>query len=252
MKKFRSNSSGQLLIVAALAIAILIASTTLYVYELSKEQTGAGPPAMNDFILAVKQNTRKALISALANFSNGGENTVLTEDLSEFAQVLISLKVPGVYKLTYTVLNSSGYENGFRLSWNTNNIGSSSAYANFTLEAYEIPSNITLQYAVNITTTVTLQGSYTLTGTEKNVTLTCKVFNEEEPSLAKNITVYYEDAGSWIQANASNNLIITNYGNGTYTINFTVQTSSNVLQVSAHVYDLRGIFTRVNATCSSA
>ncbi len=67
---FMANSSGQLLIVAALAIAILIASTTIYVYELSGERQSAEDFFISNCVFAVKQGSRNAVISALANASN--------------------------------------------------------------------------------------------------------------------------------------------------------------------------------------
>ena len=84
---------------------------------------------------------------------------------------------------------------------------------------------------------------------EKLVTLTCKVYNEREPALAKNITLYYENLGNWIEVNSSNNLSIEDYGNGTYLISFTAEIPSEDVQVSAHAYDLRDIFVRANTTC---
>ena len=111
-------------------------------------------------------------------------------------------------------------------------------------------SNMAVCYAVNITTAVSLNGSYTkLAGMEKLVTLTCKVHNEGEPALAKNITLYYENLGNWTLVDASNNLSIADYGIGTYLISFTAETASEVVQVSAHVHDLRDILVQANTTC---
>lgn len=254
LKKFVSaKSSGQLLIVAALAIAILISTTTAYVYEVSREKPSAAqdyPTA--DLILAIKQGSRNAVISALANASTGGEKQVLTSNLDRLVQAYKSLNAYGLYHLSYTVLNDSRYFEGVWLSWeNTaNKLGVSSAYANFTLTFYGLTEKATLNYAINITTVVALQGFYALNGSEKIVTLTCRVFNEDEPAQAKNITVYYEHGGNWVPASPSNNLSIMDYGNGTCTISFTVITDSDVVQVSVHVYDFRGIFAKANVACS--
>ena len=85
-KKFKANNSGQLLIVAALAIAILISSTTIYVYELSRETSRTDASSIGNSILALKQGTKSTLISSLANVSNGGEKTVLTANLNQLSQ----------------------------------------------------------------------------------------------------------------------------------------------------------------------
>ncbi|MEM3873960.1 MAG: hypothetical protein QXU45_02375 [Candidatus Bathyarchaeia archaeon] len=258
MKKLKrlvkAKSSGQLLIVAALAIAILIVTTTAYVHEVSKEKpaTTQNYPVA-DFVLAIKQASRNAVISALANASNGGGKNVLASNLNGLAQAYRSLNAYGLYYLSYTVLNDSRYEGGLWLSWeDTDGLGISSAYANFTLKFYGLAEETTLSYAIDITTTIRLEGYYTLNGSEKIVNLTCRVLNEGKPALAKNITVYYEVDGSWVPANSSNSLSITEYGDGVYAISFTIDTDSNAVQVSVHVYDLRGIFVKANTICNQA
>lgn len=250
--KLNANSSGQLLIVAALAIAILISSTTIYVYELSGERQGVEDASLDDFILAVKQGTRNAVISSLANVTKGGENQVLAENLNTLSEAYLSLNQPGICRLSYAFPEDPNYEGGVWISWNTNGLGVSSAYANLTLTVYGLTANISLTFTVNITTAITLSGYYVLSGEGKNANVTCQVFNEERPALASNITLYYkDDAEVWTLVNPSN-LTVTNYGNGTYTLSFTASTSSDSLEVSAHVQDLRGIFVKANMTCHQA
>ena len=251
-RKFRANSSGQLLIVAALAIAIIISSTTIYVYELSKETNSTDSCPISDVILALKQSTKNTMISSLANISKGGEKAILEANLNDLSQAFRNLHQTGMYYLSFTLTNESRYDSGVCLSWNTNGSGVSSAYANFTLKVQSITANRAIDYYVNITTTIAINGSYTtLEGEEKLVNLTCRVLNEEKPALAKNITLFYENLGSWIPVNSSNNLSTVDYGNGTYVLSFTVSTSSPV-QVSTHVYDLRDILVQANTTCYEA
>lgn len=249
-KSVKAKSSGQLLIVAALAIAILISSTTTYVYELSREKTVAQDQLTSEVIFALKQASKNAVISALANASHNGEKLVLQTNLNVLSQVCRSLNQPGICNLSFTLLSDSNYADGIWLSWSdTNGFGVSSAYADFTLAVYGLRANFTANYAVNITTAITLDGYYTLNGFEKSVSLTCQVFNDGKPALAKNILLYYENLGVWLPVNSSNNLSITDYGNGTYAISFTIITSSNDVQVSAHVTDSREIFVQANITC---
>jgi hypothetical protein len=156
----------------------------------------------------------------------------------------------GVCQLDYTVLNDSTYDSGVWLSWNASGLGVSSAYANFTLKVNGMGTNLTEGYTLNITTSVTISGYYTeLVGSEKMVNLTCRVYNGGENALARNMSLSYENLGSWIPIDSSNNLSILDYGNGTYAISFTVRTSSDRVQVSVGVYDARGIFVRANTTC---
>jgi len=253
MKNFhRAHNSGQLLIVAALAIAILISSTTIYVYELSRERTATQNQLTTEFILALKQSSRNTVISSLANASKGGEKSVLETNLNSLLQTYRSLSQPGICNLSFTVLNDSNYADGIWLSWGENDgLGVSSAYANFSLAIYGLEANITANYAINVTTAITLEGYYKTNGSEKLVNLSCRVFNEGKPALAKNIILYYEDLGVWLPVNSSNNLSITDYGNGTYTISFTVITISDTMpvSVSAHINDLREISVQAIATC---
>lgn len=251
-RKFRANSSGQLLIVAALAIAIIISSTTIYVYELSKETNSTESCSISDVILALEQSTKNTMISSLANISEGGEKAILEANLDDLSQAFRNLHQIGMCYLSFTLINDARYDSGVCLSWNTNGSGVSTAYANFTLTVQSIAANLAIDYAVNITTTIAINSSYTtIEGEEKLVNITCQVFNEDKPALAKNITLFYENLGSWTPVNSSNNLSTVDYGNGTYLLSFTVNTSSPV-QVSTHVYDLRDIFVQANTTCYEA
>ena len=247
-RKFRANSSGQLLIVAALIIAVLISSTTIYVYELGRETNNVGTYLTSDVVLALKQSTKNTMISSLANISKDGEKVVLEANFNTLSEVFANLHQLGICHLSFTIINDSRYDSGICLAWNTDGSGFSSAYANFTLKVHGMTANTAVGYAVNITTAIMINGSYTrLEGEEKLVNLTCMVFNEEESALAKNITLFYENLGNWIPVNSSDNLSIVDYGNGTYILTFTVSTSSDV-HISAHVYDLRDIFVQANMT----
>jgi len=249
-KKFRANSSGQLLIIAALAIAVLISATTVYVYELSEETNSTDAGSISDFVLALKQSIRNTMTSSLANVSKGGEKAVLAANLDKLSQVIRSLHQFGICQLDYTVRNDSTYDSGVWLSWNMSGLGVSSAYANFTLKVNGLGTNLTVDYTLNMTTSVTISGYCTqLTGSEKMVNLTCRVYDDGENALARNISLSYENLGSWIPINSSNNLSIMDYGNGTYTISFMVNAPADSVQVSVDVYDLRGIFVRANVTC---
>jgi len=249
-RKFKANSSGQLLIVAALAIAILISSTTFYVYELSKKTNSADAPSISDLVLALKQSTINAMISSIANVSNGGGKTMLTTNLNGLSQVLRSLYNIGICHLAFTPLNDSNYDSGVWLSWNTSGMGVSSVHANFTLNVYGVTTKVSASYAINVTTAIAINGSYTtLEGGEKLVNLTFNMYNEGEPALAKNMTLLYENLGNWTLVDASNNLCIVDYGNGTCLISFEVNIPSDFVQVSVHVHDLRDIFVQANTTC---
>lgn len=248
-KHHGQKNTGQLLIVAAFAIALLISSTTAYVYELSRGTASDSESAATDFMFAVKQTTRNVVIGSLANISNGGERTVLTSNMNRLAETLRNTRQHGICNLTYLELNSFGYDMGTRLSWGTNGSGLSSAYASITVKAYDLSSRVSMDSAINITSSLIVGGKYTiLAGGEKNVSLTCTLTNERQPALAEGLTFLYDNGGIWTQANASNNLTLVDLGNGTYVVSFVIIVTDPV-EVSACVIDLRNVFVRANVTC---
>lgn len=252
-RKLGPNTSGQLLIVAALAIALLISSTTIYVHDLSRGQRNDDGYLASDLVFALKQSTRSALVSSVVNASSGGTSTVLIDNLADFSQFIVGLHHSGISYLTFSVFNDTEYDSGIKLAWETSDVGVSSGCASFTLRLQGATEDMAMQYAVNVTTSLIVSGSYaTLVGGEKLVNVICKAYNEGEPALAKNVTLFYEDNGVWTTVDALSNLSVTDYGNGTYSLSFTVTVSSEALQVSAHMYDLRGICVRANTTCYEA
>lgn len=245
-----TNNSGQLFIVTALAIALIISSTSLYVYELSKKSRLESTFFEGDIVFALKQATENTVISSLANVSNGGEETILATNLNKLSQVIRSLNQHGVCQLDFTLLNNSMYNSGIRLSWNMSTIGISSAYVDFKLRINAISINMTTEYAINITTMVELSGYYVkIDENQSLVNLTCKLYNEAESALMKKIAIFYEDMGNWIRVDSSNNLTITEYGDGTYTITFNVSNSQDNVKVLAQVLDLRDINVQTILTC---
>jgi len=252
-RNFKANSSGQLLIIAALAIAILISSTTIYIYELSTEKNSANALSISDFVFALKHGTKNTMISSLANVSIGGEKTTLTTNLNMLSHIFKSLNNFGICHLAFTPRNDSNYEAGIWLSWNTSDVGISSAYTNFTLTIYGVTAEISVVYAINITTVLVVNGSCTaLESGEKLVNLTCNLYNEDEPALAKNIALFYENLGSWVPVNESNNLSILDYGNGTHVISFILEVPSDTVEVLVQLRDLREIFVQTSTTCSES
>ena len=252
-KKFGAARSGQLLIVAALAIAILIASTSIYVYELTTQKQSAENSSAVELALAVKTSLRNAAVSALANITQGGQKTVLAENLDTLADVYMRLYPQQICQIRYTLLNGSGYEGGVKLSWNSNNgLGVSSVYIPYMLKVLAPAFNVAVNDAINITTTLKVHGFCIVSENEtlKTVNLTCMVFNEEKPAQAEWIAIYYEDdSGAWIPVN---NPSITDWGNSTYSLLFTVAVASDFVHVSAHVVDARNIFVVANTACSQA
>ncbi|MEM3694923.1 MAG: hypothetical protein QXJ11_03070 [Candidatus Bathyarchaeia archaeon] len=250
-RNFRENKSGQLLIVAALAIAMLIASASIYVYELNVEQNGQSYYQIANFVPVIKQCTKNALISSLANVSNGGAKTVLATNLERLAGTIRGLRHQAIFQLTFSLYNNSDYESGVRLLWGAENFGLSSAYASFTLNVQGI-ENVELDYTINVTTAILVEGFYTGDGSEKNVTVMCHIYNEGKPAQAKNINLFYEVGDAWVPVDSLNNILMVDFENGTYAISFSATIPSDVVRVSTHITDMRDILVYANATCTNA
>ena len=75
-RSFRRDKSGQVIIVSALLVALLLLSTALYVIEVGKQVPTVDAGESNVF-LGYKQSTRSTLISALANATDGGNPNIL-------------------------------------------------------------------------------------------------------------------------------------------------------------------------------
>jgi hypothetical protein len=107
------------------------------------------------------------------------------------------------------------------------------------------------EYDENVTTLVNIVGGTykKLEGEgmelKKQVNVTCRILNEGEPALARNVTLFFEEDGDLSTQE-------WDYGNGTYFLSFIAetQTRNDPVLVSAQVYDLRGIFVLANATCT--
>jgi hypothetical protein len=232
------DRSGQLLIVAAMAIAVLISSTTAYVYELSKENGDPRNQRISDLALALRQSTRSAVISALANVSNGGEKTILATNLDILAQVFRGLNQVDLCSLVFTPFDVVPYDSGILLSWNTTSTDISSACVSFVLDVRGDFARAEASYTVNITTSLMVDGFYELQSNEKHVNLRCQINNEGLPALAESLNVFYLASGSWTGVETSD-LSGVDYGNGTYVLAFPVP--QEAIQISIHMRDLRNI-----------
>ena len=256
MKPPRSKrrNSGQVLIIASLVVTLLLLSTALYVSEIEKNAAvyeSRAKPAFSAYKLGVTHT----VISALANISNGGSTDVLVADLNQFKSVVNKNSFSAIVKMDVTPLNAAPYQDGVWISWGSSGRGISSAYVNLALNSSGTSAIHYSEYAINVTSEIEVNGYYTLLmGSLKQVNLTCNILNEGKPALAQNFTVYYEQDGSlspeeWIPVASPG---ITDYGNGTYTMSFTAETTNpdDPMLVSVHSHDLRYILTKANVTCT--
>jgi hypothetical protein len=247
-KSLNRKNSGQFLIITSLVIALLLLSVVYYTLEVERKSGMQTPTPLNSYVLAIKLGSRNTVTSALVNVSNGGENEILTANLNEFSSIIGNQSHFGKCNLRFTPLNSSPYQSGIWISWGSNGLGVSSAYADFSLDIVGIQANAQLEYYVNTTTTLKVEGVYSeLNGTTKQVNVTCRVFNEGEPALANSFVVHYDNGSNWIQPQHYNQI---DYGNGTYRLTFNANITVSTVQVSVGAYDWRGIYVQANATCT--
>lgn len=249
-RSFKRNSSGQVLIVTALLVSLLLLSTALYVIEVEKEVPTVDAGEGNVFS-GYKQSARSTLISALANATSGGDRGILAADLTELKTAILSHSYQALLTMDYNTVNSSSYQNGFLISWGTNGQGISSVYATFVFASSSPSATSNLEYAINVTSEVNLSGNYQqLNDTTKQVNLTVNILNEGKPALAHNFTFSYQNATDWIRVDSPNT---TNFGNGTYATSFYAETPqpNDPLVVSVLSQDERGIFVGANVTCTS-
>ncbi|MEM4505535.1 MAG: hypothetical protein QXE94_05690 [Candidatus Bathyarchaeia archaeon] len=247
----RNGNSGQFLIVTALIIATLIISITLHIQENSYEGNDFDDQLSSTIIEMVKLSSRNAVLSAIANISNGGSKFVLSQNLEKVTKAYLSLRGKTNYCLQHTPKTDGRYADGIWISWGNNGFGISSGCVDFKLISYGLKFNITMDYTVNVTTAIAITGKYfTLINgdhVETNVTVTCRVFNEEGPHLAKQINLYYRGpSGDWVLVNNSH---MIDYLNGTYTLSFRVPSELDQVEVSIHILDTRDIFVMASVTC---
>lgn len=250
IKQRKRARSGQILAVSALVIALIMTSTATYIYELSGNIGEADLHVLNDFVNSVELGSRHVLISALANITNTGQNQTLAPYLNEWKIAVQRQYWLGEFTLDYMLKDTSPYDSGLYINWGTNGSGISEAYATFQLNASSRKIEMQRSYNVNVSTTLLIQGVLTqIASNIKQVTVKFSLFNEEQPTLAENITLYYRDSGGWLIPDAANNCAVVDYGNGTYRATFTVETSSTSLDVAARVFDEQSILVQANATC---
>jgi len=254
-RSLKHNKSGQVIIITALLVALLLLSTSIYVIETEKEVPQAGTNE-NTVLSAYKQSTINTVISALANATNGGGSIVLTNDLNELKSTISSSSYQAIVQMDYNTLDEAPYQNGIWISWGTAGQGISSACVNLAFKSLGFSTTSNVEYNVNITTAAHLSGKcFQPKSNLTQVTLTVNVFNEGTPALAQNLTFYFECNPSWITPNwvKVNAPSITDFGNGTYLVSFTTEPNplNDPVLVSMLCQDQRGIFVETNVTCTN-
>lgn len=251
----RRDCSGQVLLVGVLIIALLLLSTEIYVYDLGKAVREAKQNSFGDFVIAVRLGSKHVVAGSLAKVSHGLAfsqiNQTLETNLEGWSSFVGRLYQSGKCILDYELRETAPYLSGIWIYWGANGTGFSGAYADFTLQLLDLGVDVNLKYATNTTTGLFIQSTYkAMQGSNKQVNVTCNLLNEGKPALAKNTTVYYKNETEWLTPTQQNNYSISDYGNGTYSMSFVANISSNNIQLSVQAYDQREIYVQSNITCT--
>ena len=248
-RNFKSNKSGQVIIVTALVVSVLFLSTAIYVIEVGKEVPTVEPNQSNLFS-GYKQQMTNTMISALANATGGNNPNILEIDIAELKTVILANSYQAMLTMDYSTLNSNGYKNGLLISWDINGQGVSSACASFVFACSSLLANSNIEYTLNVTSAMNSIGiCRQISDTSKQVNLTFNIMNEDKAALAQNITFSYRNGADWIRVNSPT---ITSFGNGTYKSTFNAEQSqpNDQMVVSLLCQDQRGIFVGATLTCT--
>ena len=215
MRAKRSRQrSGQILVIAVLVISLVLLSTQAYIFEVGRPSGENRAVWANDFVLAIKLGSRHVVAGSLVDISTGGNGAVLHSNLENWAVFIGGFYQLGRSTLNVTLRDALPYASGLLLSWGSNGVGVTSAYADFDFSLLEGEFSVQLPYSLNVTTTLLVEGIYrNLRGDVVQVNVTCRVLNEGAPALAENLTVLYEKSGSWLRADAKASYSFTDYGN---------------------------------------
>ena len=247
------NNSGQVLLIAALAIALTISSLMLYVYETSQSVSSADRSlGLNGFIRNVKMGSRNLVVGSLANISSGGENKTLRINLQRWRSFVESHYYAGKCSLSYKLCEDSPYSSGLWMHWGTDGLGISSAEVDFSLSLSDNSGEADVAYSINITTYIEISAVSKWISGSHVVNVTIHLFNEGSPALCRNITVYYKTfSGIWRDASTSDDYLLKDYGNGTYIARFTIRGPPRVYnrEIMVECFDRRDIFVKAVTRC---
>jgi hypothetical protein len=238
-----------MLVVSSLVIALIMISTSAYVYELAGDFEGTDVYPLNDYVQSIRLGMKNVVVGALANITNGGQNETLAANLDRWKTAVARHYTVGQLTLNYSLRETAPYSSGLCIAWDTDGTGVSEAYVDYVLAAKGNRINVENEEHTNVSLRLRAEGFITqVSPNASQVTVTWRLFNEGQPALAENTTLYYWQAGQWLIPDASNDYVVTDHGNGTYRATFVLRSLSSV-DVSVHVLDRRGIVAQTNMTC---
>jgi hypothetical protein len=240
---------GQVLIIAALAIALTILTTQAYVYRLSRTEVESEYDLVNDYIIGLELGTKHAVVASLISISQGGNASELSSNMDRWESLVGGDYRFGRCDIDYTPYNQSGYSDGIWLSWGMDGVGISSACVDFVLNISGLGVEVGWSLNYNTSTVIINSGSWTqgAGANDKVVNGVFEFLNQDSPALADRVNITYNN-GLWSEASSLPDYSLTDHGNGTYRYEFTAQVPGPEIEVRIQVYDRKGVFVEAEAT----
>jgi len=251
MKMLKKNTSGQVLILAALAMALIISSAIIYAYQIRAAIRGENHSMLGYFVRNVKLESRNLVIGSLANISQGGSNETLRTNLQRWGSFLESHYYLGECSFSFELCEDAPYSSGLRIFWGANGFGVSSAKVDCSLSLTDENGEFNTGYSVNATSHIRVNATSQQLLSQYQINVTIRVFNEGSPALCRNLTVYYKDkSGAWHDAGLLDSYVLQDYGNGTYVARFTVDPPRVAnREIRVECFDQREIYVEAKTTC---
>lgn len=243
------SERGQVLIIAALAIALTVLSTQVYVYRLSRTEVESEYDLVNDYVIGLELGTKHVIKASLISISQGGNTFELSSNLDRWESLVGGDYRFGRCDIDYTLYNQRGYSDGIWLDWGTDGVGISSTYVDFVLNLSGRNVEVDWSLGYNASTVIINSGSWTQ-GAGANNKVVNGVFdllNEGSPALVDSVIITY-NRGNWREASSLPDYSLTDCGNGTYQYAFTAQVTGSEIEVRIQVYDKKGVFVEAEAT----
>ncbi|MGD2200637.1 MAG: hypothetical protein PVJ38_03260 [Candidatus Bathyarchaeota archaeon] len=236
------HRKGVNLILAAFIISMVILSTQVYVYRLSKRGSYSNCDYLSDYILGIKQNSEHAVTASLINISKGGDNVVLGSNLDRWRSFVAGDYQFGRCDLNYTLQDEGSYTDGVRIDWGVNGLGVSSAYADFTMNLSGRGVEADLIFSVNVTAYLDVSGYWEADSSDKWIYVDIVLRDEGGYALGSRFLVEYERQKTWYNASDAPDYSWYDYGNGTYRCIFHPFLPGSEVQVRVSVHDRRDIY----------
>ncbi len=249
----RKRESGQILIIVAFVIALLLLSSELYILDVGNYKSETDMNSLADLNLAIRLGSLHVGVGSLANISNGGQAESLALNLDRWSYFVADQSQFGQSILTYSLDETVPYVNGVWLFWGTNGAGVSSVCASLTYELAGREANVSQSYLMNVTTSLSIVSTYKIIGANETlVSVDINMLNEAQPAVARQITIFYGQLGNWQSPSETDHYSLVDYGNGTYFASFAPSVFPSNTQVSVHALDERGVAVQANVTSTQA